>query len=107
MELRLKYTAMLCKFLTKTGSRAQIGICGYARKQITEQKKMRNFANELQYRGLVTKVLEYPHRVLRGKYKQRFYVYDMARMLKGLLAELLFGDIGAEYRHMSETITQR
>ena len=31
-----------------------------------------------------------------GVIQQFFYVFDMARMLKGLLPELLFGNIGVE-----------
>ena len=57
---------------------------------------MLSFANESMYLGLVTKVLEYTRLVSRGKYKQRFYGFDMARMLKGLLAELLFADTVVE-----------
>ena len=39
--------------------------------------------------------MEYPHLAVRVKYKQRFYGSEMARILKGILSELLFGDIGA------------
>ena len=56
---------------------------------------MLSFVNELPYLGLVTKVLEFQRLVLMVKYKQCFYGFDMARRLEGLLAELLFGNIGA------------
>ena len=49
-------------------------------------------ANELQYPGLVTKVLEYPRLVSHGEIQAVFYGSDKAMMLKGLLAELLFGN---------------
>ena len=38
------------RILTKTGSRAQIGICVFfLRKQIKEQTKMKNFSMELRF----------------------------------------------------------
>ena len=46
VKSRLKYTAAHGEFLTKTGSRAQIGIYGFLGKQITVQTKMLSFAKE-------------------------------------------------------------
>ena len=48
------------------------------------------------YRGLVTKDLDYPLLALRWEIQAAFYGFDMAWMLNGLLAELLFGDIMVE-----------
>ena len=62
------------KILTKTGSRAQIGICVFLRKQITERTKNVSCVNESMYLGLVTKALSSQRLVLRGKYKQCFTV---------------------------------
>ena len=45
------------RILAKTGSRAQIGICGFLRKHITDQAKMKNFRKELRFHGGVIKVL--------------------------------------------------
>ena len=39
------------QILTKTESRAKIGICGFSRKQNSEQTKMENFSRELRFRG--------------------------------------------------------
>ena len=44
---------------------------------------------------LVTKVIECPHLVTRGN-TSIVYGFDMARMLKVLLAGLMFGNVGVE-----------
>ena len=54
---------------------------------------MKNFSKELRFRGCGTKVIEQLLPVLPGGSKRFFYGFDMARMLKGLLAELLFGNM--------------
>ena len=56
---------------------------------------MLSFANVSMYLGLVVKVRERQLLVTRWRYKQAFYGFDMARMLKGQLAELVFGNMGA------------
>ena len=49
----------------------------------------------IRYPGLVTKVIDRQHLVTRGV-QALLYGFDMARMLKGLLEELTFGNMGVE-----------
>ena len=47
------------------------------------------------YVGLVTKSHSASTSSFSGEIQAAFYGFDMSRMLKGLLSELLFGNIGA------------
>ena len=81
--------------LTKTGIRAQIGIFGVCEEQITEQPKMSSVSIVFLYPGRVTKVQRRQHLVTQGA-QALFYGFDMARMSKGLLSGLAFGNMGVE-----------
>ena len=60
--------------LTKSGRRAQIGICGFRENRLQTKPKMLSFANVSMYPGLVIKVRERDRQLLftRGIYKRRF-----------------------------------
>ena len=84
------------QILTKAGNRAQIGLFGFMR------KRKLNFSDENEFHQgvaiswdsskspMVTTSKE------SGVIKTVFYGFDMDRMLKGILEELLFGNIGVE-----------
>ena len=84
------------KIPTEAGSRARIGICGFLRKQTTEKTK------NVEYRqGIaVSWVSNASHRASTSSYaveiQALFYGLGMARMLKGLLAELMLANVGVE-----------
>ena len=84
------------KILTRTGSRAQIGICGFSGKQITEQTKNGEFQQGVTISWVGNTSPRVPTSSFAGEIQAVFYGFDMARMLKGLTAELLFGNLGAE-----------
>ena len=79
--------------VTKSGSRAQIGICGFLRKQITEKNKN----DEDQHGIAVPWVSNKSHTVSTSSSawgaQALFYCFDMNRTSKGILSELLFGHI--------------
>ena len=88
------------QILTKAGNRAQIGICGFMRK-----RKLNLFeGNEFHQGVAISRVSNKSPRATASKesggIQAVFYGFDMARALKCLLAELLFGNIGKQYRHM-------
>ena len=83
------------RILTKTGSRAQIGIC------VFRENKLRNRQNGEFHHGIaISWASNKSHRVatssFAGEIQAVFYGFDMARTLQGLLAELLFGNMGVE-----------
>ena len=55
---------------------------------------MWNFTNELRHRGASNKSPVVSPSIFAGVIQAAFYGFDMARMLKGLSADLLFGNIG-------------
>ena len=86
---------------------AQIDIPGFSGMQITEETK------NLEYRQCIAalRVNSIGPRVSTSSYSGEiqalYYCFDVARMRKALLSELLFCNIGVRgYRPMFETITQ-
>ena len=82
------------QILTKSGSRAKIGICGLLRKQITEQTKSAQYRQGNAVPWVSNKSPRSSTSSFAGEIQEVFYGRDMARLLKGMLAELLFGNIG-------------
>ena len=81
--------------MTKAGSRAQIGTCGFLRKKITDQAENVEFRKGID----VSCVSNESRRVPTSSFAvaiQAVYGFEMSRMSKGLLSELLFGDIGVK-----------
>ena len=92
----MKYIATRRGILTKTGSRAQIGIGGFLRKQITDQSKNEEFQQGVGVSWVIDKSYRVATSSFAGEIQSVFYGFDMARTLKGLMAELLFCNIGVE-----------
>ena len=61
------------QILTKNGSKAQIGICGFTRKQITEQTKNDDFRKGVAISWVGVKVREWLLPVLRGGFKRFWF----------------------------------
>ena len=82
------------QILTKTGSRAQIGICGFIRAKITEQNKNQQFHKGIAISWSSSKSPRVATSSYAGEIQALFYGFDTARFLKEMLAELLFGNVG-------------
>ena len=96
MKLRSKCTLAHGGILTESGSRAQIGICVFLRKQITDHSRNIEFRQRIDVSRVSSKSPRSPTSSYAGKIQASFYGFCMARMLKCLLAELLVGNIGVE-----------
>ena len=90
---RSKYIAIRGGILTKAGSSAQIGICGSPRKQIAEGTKNVGYRKVIAVSCVTNKSPTAPTSSYVG-IQALFYGFDMARMLKGRLSELTFGNMG-------------
>ena len=95
------------QILTRAGNRAQIGICGFVRKQNFKKTDVEEFHQGVAISWVINKIPRVITSEEAGGIQAVFYGFDMAMMLKGLLSELLFGNVGVKYRHMYETIIAR
>ena len=80
----------------KAGSRAQIGICGFARKQIEEKTKNVEYRQGIAVSCDSNRGPRAPTSSYAGEIQASFYGFDMDRMLKCLLAELMFANMSVE-----------
>ena len=72
--------------MTRAGSKAQIGICGFLRRQIKEQTKNGAFQQGITISRVSNKSPRVATSSFSGGIQAVFYGFDMARMLKGLMA---------------------
>ena len=84
------------RILTRAGNRAQIGICGFATKQNFKKTDVAEFHQGVEISWAGNKSPRVTTSEEAGATQAVFYGFDMARMLKGLLSELLVGNIGVE-----------
>ena len=98
MQLRKKYTATRGEILTKTASRAQIGIWGFPRHRNSEKTKNVELRRGISVSWVNNKCPVAPTSSCAGEMKALFYGFNMATMLKGPLSELTFGNMGVEIR---------
>ena len=85
------------EILTKTGSMAQIGICGFSIKRITEKAKNVEFQQGIDVSWVGKHPRRRQHLATRGGGPQSlFYGCDVVRTSHGLLEEPTFGNMGAE-----------
>ena len=80
--------------MTKTGSRAQIGICGFSRVSITEKTANVEFQQGIDVSWLSNKIPRVPTSSYDGETQALFYGSGMGMVLKCLLSELTFGNMG-------------
>ena len=91
--------------MAETGIRSQIGIGGFPTKQITDETKNVEYRKGNAVSRMSNKSPRAPSSSYAGGIKALFYGFDIDRMLKGLLGELIFGNMGGmEYHHLSEAI---
>ena len=82
------------RILTKAGSRAQIGICGFIRNKITEQSKSRQFRTGVAISWPSSNSPRAAKSSYAGGIQALFYGFDTARFPKEMLAGFLFGNAG-------------
>ena len=80
--------------LTKTGSRAKIGICGFLRQRIADAAKNVEFQQRISVPWMSNNSPRAPTSSYSGEIRTLFYGFDIDRMLKVLLSELMFGNMG-------------
>ena len=90
VEIAIEIQCDAGHILTKTGRRAQIGICGFSRKQITDDTKNVEFQQGNAVSWAVNKSPMASTSSYDGAMQERFYGLDFARMSKCLLEELTF-----------------
>ena len=76
---------------TKAGNRAQIGICGFMRKQKLNPLEQNEFHQGVAISWASNKIPRVATSKESGATQAVFYGFDMAGVLKDLLPELLFG----------------
>ena len=84
------------KILDKAGSRAQIGVCGFLRRRITEHTKNAEYQQGVDVPWVSSKSPRVSTSSFAGEIQALFYGFDMERMLEGLLEELMFWNVGVE-----------
>ena len=82
------------QILTKTGSRAQLGICGFIRSKIKETNKNENFHTGIAISWPSSEGPRVSTSSYDGEIQALFYGLDAARSIKEMLSELLFGNAG-------------
>ena len=99
-ELSIEIHCDSGQILTRTGSKAQIGICGFLRRQIAEQTKNGEFQQGITISWVSNKSPRVATSSFAGEIQAVCYGFDMARMLKGLMAELFFWKLGSGNTHI-------
>ena len=93
-EISLEIHCDAGQILTKAGNRDQIGICGFLRNQKGNVSDGKEFQPGVSVSWVGSKSPRVTTTKESGGIQAVFYGFDMARMLKGLLSELMFGNIG-------------
>ena len=75
------------QILTKTGSRAQIGICGFIRAEITEQNKIKPFRGGISISWPSSESPRVATPSYAGGIQALFHGSDTARLREEMLAE--------------------
>ena len=82
------------QILTKTGSRAQIGICGFIRNKIKWGTKTRTYIPVIAISWPSSKSPRVATSSYAGEIQALFYGFDTARFVKEMSSELHFGNVG-------------
>ena len=91
---RSQHTARRGKYRPKRAVGRKLGMCGFLRKQITETTKNVEYEQGIAVSWVSNKSPRAPTSSFAVEIQSMFYGFDMDRMLKGLLAALLFANIG-------------
>ena len=82
--------------MAETGSRAQIGICGFLMAQITEKSKNVEYRQGIAVSWVGNKRPMFPTSGYAGEIQALFYGRDVARASECHVAEFIFGNMGIE-----------
>ena len=106
-EIAIEIHCAAGRILAKAGSRAQIGICVFWKTDYGTNEKWGECHQGIAVSWVSNESPSVATSSFSGEIQAAFYGFDMAMMLKGLLAELLFGNIGKEIPTYARTIIQR
>ena len=106
MKYRLTYNAARGEILNRNGQQGANWYLLFVEKTKYGETKNVEFPQGIAVSWVSNKCPRFSTASYAWVIQALFYGFDMARMLIGLLSELMFGNMGRGYPHMYETIIQ-